>query len=487
MDKWLRNNNIIRVVAVLVGIMLWVIVRLDVQNSNGMSQPTTVSQQYTNVKIEVEGLDEDRYSLVSIQPERVTLTVIGTVAALRRVNVEDYRVVLDLSEALPGETLMSLGTVGFPNNVDVVLDPPNVTVVLDEKERKEVPVTINTVGSPEEGFTAGEPVSNPNRVNVTVTSRNADEVASVVGIVDLNGATETVKRDVKLVALNADGQELDVVISPAVVKVEVPVTRPFKTIPLQISLVGETPPGLAVGSFEQSVSEVTVYAPQSYLDTHDFYPGLTIDLSALNETKTFELEVPLHRGVERVLPDKVTATVTVVPAVKKTLEAVPITMNGKNANYDYRVTAPETNALDVHVEAALDVIANLAPNEVKAVIDVSNFSPGVYELPIDYSLPPFVDLAEDHAETVTVEITAKNAVPPAAPPAAPPAEGEEPAEAEAGENPADLPEANPPAEETAGAESPALEKAESGKQVTLRREDAFYNKDGLQGSADHQR
>jgi len=408
MDNWLRNNNIIRIVAVVVGLLLWVIVRLDVQNSAGPNQPTTVSEKYTDVSIQVQGLDENRYTLESIEPQKVSLTVIGTASALRRVNINDYQVILDLTEARPGDHLMPLTATGFPSNVDVVLDPPNVLVAIDEKERKEMPVTINTIGTPADGFTAGEPVVQPNRVNVTVTSSLADEVASVVGLVEIGGATESVSQQVRVVALNADGEELDVEVSPAVVDVEVPITSPFKTMPLQISLVGDTAPGLAVGAFEQSASEVTVFAPQAYLNSLEFYDGLTIDLSTLTETRTFEFDVPVKPGIERVEPATVTATVTIVPAVSRTLEGVTLALNGRSENYEYRLTSPGASELAVTVEGSADAMQSLQPDGVGAVIDVSNLPPGVYELPIDYSLPSFVELGAGNTAIATVEIAPKS-------------------------------------------------------------------------------
>jgi len=406
MDKWLRNNNIIRIVAVLVGLLLWVIVRLDVQNSTGPSQPTTVSQTYTNQTIQVVGLDEERYTLLSYEPNKVSITVIGTAAALRRIQISDYRVLLNLTDVPPGEHLVSLTYEGFPSNVQVVLDPPNVAVTLDEKERKEVPVTINLIGSPADGYTAGDPVTQPNRVNVTVESSLASQVASVVGLVDIEGATATVKQQVKLVALDADGTELDVDVSPAVVDVEVPITSPFKTVPLQVALTGSTPPGYAVAAFEQSVTEVTLFGPQAFLNSIEFYEGMRIDLSGLTETRTFEFDVPLLDGVERVEPGRATAKVTIVPAVEETLAGVPLTPNGERDGLAYAIAAPDGGTVDVVVEGAPDILAQLEAGEVAATIDVSGLAPGEHTVPIGYSLPAFVELADGSPTTATVVVEA---------------------------------------------------------------------------------
>ncbi|MDR5597704.1 hypothetical protein RB153_20290 [Paenibacillus larvae] len=34
MDKWLRNPNVVKVVALMLGIMLWVVVRMDGNTGN---------------------------------------------------------------------------------------------------------------------------------------------------------------------------------------------------------------------------------------------------------------------------------------------------------------------------------------------------------------------------------------------------------------------------------------------------------------------
>ena len=415
MDNWLRNNNIIRIVAIVVGILLWVIVRLDVQNSSP-SQSMTVSQRHTDVAIQIEGLDEERFILRSIEPEKVSLTVIGTTNALRRLR-DNYKVVLDLSDALPGETLMPLKAVNFPNNVEVVLDPPNITVTLDEIVQKEMPVSLEVSGTPQPGYIAGEPVLEPSRVHVTVPNSRADEVASVVGTMDIEGASNNVKKQVKLAALNADGQALDLEISPAVIEVEVPVTLPFKQIPLQVKLEGEPPPGYAVDGFEQSALEVTIYAPQAILDNLDFYDGLSIDLSGLKETRTFNFDIPEKSGVQKVEPSSVSVEVRVVPSVTETLEDVPLTMSGMDEAYEYVILPPEDAEgqeasaigyhMDVPVEASPNMIDGLEARDVQATVDVRNVPPGSYELMISYSLPANVKLAPDALRSVRMEVKGK--------------------------------------------------------------------------------
>lgn len=434
MDRWLGNINVVRVVAIVVGVLLWAIVRMDVQNSSAPSQPTTVTQTYTDVRVVVKGLNEDSFSLRSIEPQRVTMYVSGTPSALRRVAIQEYEIVADLSAARDGEQVVVLRKDGFPNNVDVVLDPQNVTVVLDQKQQKEVPVTLQLTGMPAEGFAAGDPIIRPNRVNVTVPSSSADEVASVTGEVDISGATELVKQQVRLIARNAAGEELDVAMQPAVVEVEVPITSPFKTVPLQIRLEGITPPGLAVGSFSQSDSEVTVYAPQAYLNSLEFYDGLVIDLSLLTSSREFVFDIPMKEAVDRLEPAKVQASVTIVEAVNRTIADVPLTLNGRSDEYEYEVVSSEDAMFEVGVEAAPEIAEGIEREDVQMTVNVSNIPAGVHELPVEYTLPSFVEPAAGNMHFVTVRITPKDEAAAAEPSAEPEEDGME-AAPEVEENP----------------------------------------------------
>jgi YbbR domain-containing protein len=214
-----------------------------------------------------------------------------------------------------------------------------------------------------------------------------------------------------LVAFDFEGEQLAVTIAPAVVDVEVPVTSPFKTVPLQIKLRGSTPPGLAISTFEQSMPEVTIFGPQKYLNALEFYDGLEIDLSQLKSSSTFDFVIPLKAKAERVEPAQVSVTITLVASGTLTLSDVPITINGQNEDYAYSVLEPKTTEIDVSLEAAPEVIANLTKDNVRLLVDVSNLTPGEYDLPLGYNLPSFVEISPGNPVTVRLKVEAKPAEP----------------------------------------------------------------------------
>ncbi|WP_063858156.1 YbbR-like domain-containing protein [Paenibacillus sp. A3] len=422
MDQWLRNTNVVKVIALIIGIMLWAVVRSDNTPIKGTTGSGILEEKIGNVAVTPK-YDTDQFYVVQIDPAQVTLSLSGRDSALKKVmNSGTYSVELDLTKVGKGEYLLPVTPIGFPTNVNVKATPANVRVVIDDKKNKSMPVTVNVTGIPAVGLKAGQPVVKPKQVTVSVPSRIYDEVESVRADVNVEKAQSPVSSKVKLVAYDKDGKPIETaVINPAVVEVEVPITSPFTLVPLQVKLVGEPPRGYAVASVRQSTDKVTVFGPQNVLDRLEFYEGPQVDLNELKENKEFTLPIPPRNNVKQLDPDKVTVNVTIVPSVTKTLEAIPLSIIGQNDGFDTKVVLPESGQLNLTVEGAQELIDKLKPQDVQGILDVSNLPPGKHEVPVTWNLPTFVKKGPQQDFKATVEISAKPGKQPEAPPATPPA------------------------------------------------------------------
>ncbi|PUA39242.1 hypothetical protein C8Z91_10445 [Paenibacillus elgii] len=422
MDQWLRNTNVVKVISLIIGIMLWAVVRADNAPIAGTSGAGILEEKIGNVAVTPK-YDTDQFYVVQVDPPQVTLSLTGRDSALKKVmNTGTYSVELDLTKVGKGEYLLPVTPIGFPSNVTVKATPANVRVVIDDKKNKSMPVTVNVTGIPAVGLKAGQPVAKPKQVTVSVPSRIYDEVESVRADVNVEKASSPVSSKVKLVAYNKDGKPIETaVINPAVVEVEVPITSPFTLVPLQVKLVGEPPRGYAVASVRQSTDKVTVFGPQNVLDRLEFYEGPQVNLGDLKEDKEFTLPIPPRNNVKQLDPDKVTVNVTIVPSVTKTLEAIPLSIIGQNDGFDTKVVLPESGQLNLTVEGAKELIDKLKPQDVQGILDVSNLPPGKHEVPVTWNLPTFVKKGPQQDFKATVEISAKPGKQPEAPPATPPA------------------------------------------------------------------
>src|SRR5665647_1422468 len=224
MDKWLRSNNVVKAIALMIGILLWVVVHLDIDKTTVTATPLPGEQTINDVKIIPEKLDETHFSLQKIDPEFVNITLKGNKSALAKLKTNGIVVQVDLSNAAVGTHTYPLKAINVPSSIASTIVPNLVVVTLEELQKKEFPVTINLVGTPSAGYIVGLPIVNPNRVHVTLKTSELNIVDSVRAEVSVDKAAAVISKQVKLTAYDKNNKPLDATITPAVVDVEIPIT-----------------------------------------------------------------------------------------------------------------------------------------------------------------------------------------------------------------------------------------------------------------------
>lgn len=411
MDQWLRNPNVVRIIALVIAVLLWLVVHMDERSGTGAGAGGANEQIISNVEVKAI-YDESKYHLVSVEPAQVSVALSGRESSVKRaISSGEFSIQVDMTGSGKGEHInQPLKAVGFPAGVTARVMPLSVKVVLDEKQNKSMPVTVLVTGEPTSGLMAGTPIAKPGRVTVTVPSTYYDDVETVSAEISIEQASQAVIDNVTLGAYDKDGKKLDfAVISPPVVEVEVPITSPFVQVPLQLGYTGKPPQGYAVAALTQDPNQVTVYGSQAILDEIDFYDGPHVDLSNLTSNKEFTLDIPVRNGLE-LKPGQVKVKVEIVPSVTKTLTDIRTEFMGQNASFNTTVIEPAGGRLDLLVEGAPDTINKLRTQDIQAVVDVSNLPPGVHELEVDFILPTFVKEVEGQSQKVTVEIKEKGLV-----------------------------------------------------------------------------
>jgi YbbR domain-containing protein len=409
MDKWLRSNNVVKAIALMIGILLWFVVHLDVNKTTATPTPLPGEQTINAVKIVPVKLDGSHFSIQKIDPEVVNVTLKGKLTALSKLNTNSIQVQVDLSNAAVGTHAYALQAVNVPSSVSLTIVPATVMVTLEELQKKEVPVTINVVGIPAAGYIVGQPIVNPSRVHVTLKTSELNIVNSVQAEVSVDKASGVVNKQVKLTAYDKNGKPVDATITPPLVDVEIPVTVPFKEMPLQVKVVGTPAKGYSIASMTQSVKRVTVFSSQTTLDKMEFYNGPEVDVTDLKENKQITLEIPLLNKDVRVDPVKVEISLEIVPTATLTMNNIPLRISGENDSFQTKIIMPDKKEIQAVLEGAPDLLGKLTLQDVQAIIDVSNLAPGTHELPVNLSLPAFINKAETQPQalTATVEIVAK--------------------------------------------------------------------------------
>ncbi|BBI35981.1 CdaR family protein [Cohnella abietis] len=405
MDKWLNHPTAAKLAALFLAILIWAVVHFDPADSSPNSVSSLLETSKYTVKVQTLGLDERNYKLLDISPQSVNLKVKGTRRDFILSKPEDFVVQVDLRTVTEGKHTMEL-KVELPRGLEEIeVSPRTVTVTIEALLTKEFEVSILTSGNPAKGFKVGTPIVKPsNRVHVTLPELDIDKVDRIGASISVEGEKSTIKdKSVKLAAYDKNGKVIEnAVIDPAVLEVEIPITNPFKTVPLKFKLLGHMPPGSSISSFKPDVEQVTVYGPQDALDKIEF---INVDIK-LDEVKSSgKVSIPLEFSapIIEISPKQIDINIEVLLSGTRSLEGLPITWTGLGDGLTVKITEPSNGKADITIQGAPAILDRLKPGDVDVIADLSGRGPGIYRIPLIVNLERFMEQVGG-TNSITVEI-----------------------------------------------------------------------------------
>ena len=408
MDKIFRSSWFIKVISFLIALMLYNVVSSDTGRSShdsSLFMNSGATRQTMTVDLGVK-YDEDKY-VISDVPENVNLLLEGSIEQITKARfVTTKEVYIDLTGKKPGTYKAKVLYKGFPSGLKVTPDPASITVTLQKKVKKSFPVNIDYIHQEDlqEGYKVGDAKINPESVSVIGAEDYVNRIAFVKGVVDLKGAGSVLKTRMALNAYDADGNQLNVTINPAIANVEVPILSPSKEVPISVKPTGSLPDGLAIASIDIDPKTVKVYGKKDVIDGIDKISDIPLPLNGIDKSQTIELKVPVPKGAERVDPEKISVQVTLNDNIQRTLEDIPIAVNIP-ADEDKKVTFvdPSTQTIDVDVTGAKSIVDKLKQSDIKLSVNITDQGPGDVDLPIQVDGPDNVTIRLKKS-TVTVHI-----------------------------------------------------------------------------------
>lgn len=395
MDRWLAQERTLKVLAVILAAALWLLVSFETENHE---------RAFDNVPVTVTGLQPDLAFTDGEPLPHVRVTVRGNPQALARLLADDIRATADLSEAGPG-TAQPRVEVTVPRGIQIVaVSPGNLSLRLEPRISRQVPVFVQTGGQVPEEFRQDEPLLGQREVQVEGARSQVEKVSYVFGLVDVTGAGEDVTRSVSLIPISRDGQEVPaVLVAPGEVEVTVPIRRlpPAATRDIEARLSGTPAPGYRVLSVQVLPEQVQVRGLANRLAVLSEVETEAVDIDGARTTVRQEVGLVRPEGIDELKPSRVTVVVEIVPdQAVRTITNVPVQVRG---------LAPEQvklaqSAVTVVVEGLSHLINNLDTGTVVAYIEVSGLEPGEHSVPVQVELPPGLQLRTLDPPGVAVEI-----------------------------------------------------------------------------------
>ncbi len=385
LDKFLFNKKYSKVVSLVLAILLYGIVNYNALSSSYQSSlrysktisDVTVTAKYNADTFEVTGL-----------PETVDVVMTGDAANVTSAaNSESGTVICDLDGLTEGEHEVKLTTEGYGNNVNIVVNPTNVTVTLKKKTTQQFDISYDFINQDrmDSKYSPGTPEFEYTKINVRASKDTLDSIAFVKALIDVGSQTSDFEQDAILVAYDSSGNPVNADIVPDTVHVKVPVTSPSKSVKVQVQVSGEVPDNKAIDSITMDQETVTIYGSETTLADIE-QVVVTLDASSLTKDSTILRPIVLPAGVSSASASQVTMNVTLADVEEKTIEDVPI--NVINNNKHYKASQPDNiTTTSVVVKGTKNNIDKISADDINVYIDMKDVQPGLQTFALQIEQP----------------------------------------------------------------------------------------------------
>ena len=395
LKKWFIQDFKLKLLAFFSAVVLWAVVSISIY--------PTITRQIVNVPVEIdmEGsfAQSNYYEVTSKSLQFVTVVISGQRGQVGTITADDLVAKVDVSGVMMARTYSLEMNVECRDDRSFTVEsvtPSTVTVTFDKMISRELPVTAD-LGDVHAaaGYTAGEPIVNPDTITITGPQNTVNSVTRAVVRInadhELTTTHEFTSSDVVLYnekAVVANDNHV-ITYNRSSFTVQVPVSV-RQTLPLDVNIIN-VPENFDVEYFESqlqfSITELDVAAPNDKVKDIESLNIGTINMGDVDVGKEFEFATEnfLPEGYENLSPvDTVTVTCPSEGLTKRLIavQAKDIMYINKPANFNFSTTASGLSLFFVGDETQM---AELSSADITAQINLIDFDKqeGEHRMPVE--------------------------------------------------------------------------------------------------------
>jgi YbbR domain-containing protein len=296
----IRDNGGLAAVSVVLAFGLWILVT-DSEN------PTQTHVLSENLPVEAVNVPPDAVvenDLVSVQVEvSVEENVYESLSA------SDFEATVNVEGLNLGEHTLPVEVKPLTSRGDLRVEkvrPAEIKVVLAPLVSKDVPVVLDVIGSPPDGYEVSDPETEDTTVRVAGSQGQVDLVSQAYAAVDVKARTTPVEQSVRLEAQDDHGNPVEgVTLEPGITNVSVDITQViFQKVVVvepvlegtpgegfEVTSVNARPVTVVVSGTSESIAQVqTIRTEPVNIDGEEseVVESVDLDLSGLPEGATVE-------------------------------------------------------------------------------------------------------------------------------------------------------------------------------------------------------
>lgn len=246
----------------------------------------------------------------------VTVTLDGPPDDIGRLTDTTVTAWVDLSHARVGQTSpLTVHLSPLPADVTVESDPHPVTLLLQPRRRRQLPISADDIGIAPVSYAFTTPVITPREAVITGTREAVNSVVRLVAQADPDQAAGAVDDDFTIVALDATGSPVgDVTVTPPTAHIRMEMTRALsrKTLIVSANVKGMLPAPYRFGNIEVAPATVVAEGRPEQLAPIGTLTTRPIDVSGATADVVRRVEPLTPPGVTLTPRGPITVTVHVI-------------------------------------------------------------------------------------------------------------------------------------------------------------------------------
>lgn len=397
MKKRLTNNWLLKLGSLVFAFCLWLVV-MNVEN------PTT-PQTFSNIKVQfvnTEVLTDQGlvYDVLDDTGVVRNITVYGPRNTVELLKSEDIVAKADFNNLTNVNTIpLEFSTNRYNSEITNIRGSISTVKLSVEKEKTiRLPLRVNAVGEPAEGYLLGNITPDQNQITVTGAESVINQIDKAVAEVDVNNATSGIATyaDVKL--LNDEGEPVESdAITQKVTSVRVAVDiLETKTVAIHYSVSGVPAAGyMATGEIDSTPALVLVAGTNSNLKNFSRIeiPAEDLDITDRTENLVKTINIKDYLPNTIILADsefdgKATVTVYIGKTVSKafrinqsqiSIVGAPMgfeaTIEGLEPEFDLELVGLISDIYRLNVN---DIVGYIDMNDIKKSADIDEWTEGTY-------------------------------------------------------------------------------------------------------------
>ena len=388
--------------ALILAIIVWV-------SSVTSSDPNEVVSYTTPVSLTVLGQNPDLLVTEQSATElSITLRAPRSVQEQISRNFNQITARINLSGLTAGayDLVPEIELAGFKPVQVVGIEPAEINIILEQISTKTLDITVLQTGSLPISYESGEAVLSSDSVELLGPLSKVSEVNDVVANIDLSNTTTTITRIVELSPIDRRGNLVEgVSLNPTSITVEVPIKQlvGYRNVFIKIVTTGTIAQGYHLTGLLVTPPNVTIYTSDPTIadEMPAFLDTAPINLSGAYEDFSINVELQLQDGIIVVGNQQVMVEVG-IEAIQSSTQFVGVPVEIINLGRGLTVNI-SPDKVDVYISGPMNLLEELTADKIRVTLDLSNRSPGTYQLSPDVLLND-ADLRLDSILPGTIEV-----------------------------------------------------------------------------------